>query len=319
MRRTLGWVALVLGFSLIALAPLQRFYVAEQLIGVPKDTYQKSTLEAAGASYFDADTAQMRTGATLVATNTTAGNAKASTDDVTVLDSFTVLEDLSTGKQVEVQVQKAALNRKTSELTNCCGAGIGSQTGFDSSVRQSGLGISWPIADVEKKSYQFFDTTTKRTWPMNFEGEEKIQGLDTYKFVMHVGPTAIAKIDGFSGQLLGLDAKQNYPVDRVYEANVSMWVDPRTGAPVNREQQVTTTLRTSDGTGSMTAASFNLKMTPDSQKALVKTADESAQLISMLRTITPVASLLIGAALAAAGIFLIRRSPGRGRDAAPDA
>jgi hypothetical protein len=308
MRRTLGWVALVLGFSLIALAPLQRFYVAEQLIGVPKNTYQKSTLEATGASYLDTETLQMRTGATLVATNTTAGNAKASTDDTTVLDSFTVLEDLSNGKKVEVQVHKAALNRKTSQLTNCCGAGIGSQTGFDSTVRQSGLGISWPIADVDRKTYQFFDTTTKRTWPMNYEGEEKIQGLKTYKFVMHVGPTPIAKLDSFSGQLLGLDPKKTYAVDRVYEANVSMWVDPRTGSPVNREQQVTTTLRTADGTGSMTAASFHLKMTPDSQKALVQKADDSATLISTLRTITPLASLLIGAALAAAGIVLVRRS-----------
>ncbi|GAA2084330.1 DUF3068 domain-containing protein [Actinomadura alba] len=308
MRRTLGWVALVLGFSLIALAPLQRFYVAEQLIGVPKNTYQKSTLEAPGASYFDTETGQMRTGATLVATNTTAGNAKASTGDTTVLDSFTVLEDLSIGKKVEVQSHKAALNRKTSQLTNCCGAGIGSEAGFDSSVRQSGLGISWPIGDVEQKTYQFFDTTTKRTWPMNFEGKEKIQGLDTYKFVMHVGPTPIAKIDSFSGRLLGLDAEQNYAVDRVYEANVSIWVDPRTGAPVNREQQVTTTLRTSDSTGSMTAASFHLKMTADSQKALVKKADESARLISTLKTITPLASLLIGVALLAAGIVLVRRS-----------
>jgi hypothetical protein len=311
MRRTLGWVALVLGFSLIALAPLQRFYVAGQLIGVPKDTYQKSTLEAPQASYFDPSIGQMRNGVTLVATNTTRGDSKASTGDTTVLDSFTVLEDLSAGKQVEVLAHRAALNRKTAALTNCCGAAVGT----DTTTRQSGIAISWPIADVEKKTYQFFDTTTKRTWPMNFEGVEKVQSLSAYKFVMHVGPTPIAKIENFSGQLLGLDAKKNFTVDRVYESEVSTWVDPRTGSPVNREQKVTTTLRTSDGTGTMTAASFHLKMTPASQKALVKSADDGANLITILKTITPLASLLIGVALLAAGIVLVRRSS-RGRNPA---
>jgi hypothetical protein len=307
MRRGLGWVALVLGFALIAFAPLQRFYAADRLVGLPRDTYQKSTLVASQASYLDTRTGELRNGADLVATSTTRADARASTGKITVLDSFTVVEDPANGTRLDVQAQRAALDRKTSELTNCCGAAVGGDTG----VRQSGLAVSWPIGDVRKKTYDFFDLSTKRTWPMRFDTVERIQGIDAYKFVMHVGPTPVSELPGFPGKPLGLDATKTFTVDRVYESQVTTWVDPRTGSPINREQQVTTMLRTKDGAAAMIAASFTLKMTPDSRRRLAKDSGESALLISAIRTIIPLGALVTGAALLLGGLVLLRRPRGR--------
>jgi hypothetical protein len=107
-------------------------------------------------------------------------------------------------------------------------------------------------------------------------------------------------------------------VDRVFQGTVTAWVDPRTGAPVNQEQKVTQTLRTSDGVDRLVVADLDLKMTPDSQKHLVHTSNGYATQISLVRTIVPygggalgVVLLLLGLALAFTG----RRGAHRGTPA----
>ena len=320
MRRKVGLVLIGLGAFFIALAPLIRFYVAHRVVAAPLDLYTRSTLRADGATYLDAAKMQIQKGATVTATNTNRGDVRAGDNDVAVWDSFTSVEDMTTGTKIETQTQRTVFDRRTGELQS----GRGAQVDGDGSVKQTGIGLFWPIG-TERKSYPYYDTTTKRTWPMNFAGEDHTQGIKTYRFTQSVPPTVTESIKpGIPAALLGLpkaqvvklpgyDKKNDaVAVDRVYQAETTAWVDPRTGGQVNVQRHVTTTLRTSDGVDRLTVGDLDLKMTPDSVKRLVDKSESNAGLISVVETYVPyggvvagVVLLLLGIALAASG----RRRP----------
>jgi Porin PorA len=291
VRRKVGLVLIGAGAFFIALAPLVRFYVVRQLVAAPLNVYEKITLRADNASYLDTTKWKIQKGATVTATNTTRGDVHAGDSRIAVWDSFTSIEDSATNAKIETQVQRAVFDRRTAELRNGRGASVNS----DSTVKQAGVGLFWPV-DVKRKSYPYFDITTKRTWPMTYAGETGVQGIKTYRFVQQIPPTVTDSIKpGVPASLFGMtpaqlakipgyDKKNNaVAVDRVYQSTVTVWVDPRTGAPVNQEQKVTQTLRTSDGIDRLVVADLDLKMIPDSQKHLVDTSDGQATKIALLK------------------------------------
>ena len=329
MRRNVGLVLIGVGAFFIALAPLVRFYVARQLIAAPLNVYEKTTLRADGATYLDTTQWKIQKGATVTATNTTRGDVHAGDGKIAVWDSFTSIEDTAANAKIETQAQRAVFDRRTALLRNGRGASVNS----DGSVKQTGVGLFWPVG-VERKSYPYFDTSTKRAWPMNYAGEEKVQGITTYRFVQQIPPTVTDSIKpGVPASLLGLPAaqvsklpgydKKNHAVavDRVYQSTVTAWVDPRTGAPVNQEQKVTQTLRTSDGVNRLVVADLDLKMTPESQKSLVDTSNSEATKIALVKTWLPYGGGGVGVILVIVGFALVvtaRRRPAH-RAVAPGA
>jgi Porin PorA len=186
MRRKVGLVLIGAGAFFLALAPLVRFYVAQQLVAAPLNVYEKTTLRADDATYLDTAHWKLQKGATVTATNTTRGDVHAGDGKVAVWDSFTSIEDTSANAKIETQAQRAVFDRRTAELRGGRGASVDS----DTNVRQTGVGLFWPVG-VKRKSYPYFDTTTKRAWPMNYEGEEKVQGIKTYRFVQQAGRTRL--------------------------------------------------------------------------------------------------------------------------------
>jgi len=320
VRRKVGLVLIGLGAFFIALAPLFRFYVAHQVVAAPLDLYEKSSLRADGATYLDTAKMAIQKGVTVTATNTTRGDVRAGDGNVAVWDSFTSIEDTTARVKIDTQVQRAVFDRRTGALRN----GHGAQVNSDTNVRQTGIGLFWPIG-TKRKSYPYFDTTTKRTWPMNYAGDDRTQGVRTYRFTQQIPPTVTDTIKpGVPAALFGLtpaalaripgyDKKNNVvAVNRVYQATTTAWVDPRTGAQVNLEQKVTQTLRTSDGVDRLVVGDLDLKMTPDSQKRLVDRSDGDAGLVGVVQTGLPygggaagVVLLLLGLALAISG----RRRP----------
>jgi hypothetical protein len=329
VRRKVGLALIGLGAFLLALAPLVRFYVAHQVIAAPLDIYEKTTLRADNATYLDTTKFKIIKGATITATNTTRGDVHAGDNKVAVWDSFTSVEDVAANAKIETQVQRAVFDRRTAELRN----GRGSQVNSDSNVRQTGVGLFWPV-DVKQKTYPFFDITTKRAWPMTYAGEDRTQGIRTYRFVQAIPPTVTDTIKpGVPASLFalppaqlsklpGYDKKNNaVAVNRVYQATTTVWVDPRTGAPVNQEQQVKTTLRTSDGIDRLVVGDLDLKMTPESQKHLVDRSDSDAKYVVLFRTWLPYGGAAVGLVLLLLGLGLMisgRRRPAHRSDGSTD-
>ncbi|MBW8483600.1 DUF3068 domain-containing protein [Actinomadura parmotrematis] len=297
---------LAAGVCLTALGPLTRFYIAPQLIVAPTDIYQTTTLVAAGATYFDQGALKTVRGATLTYTGTVRGAPGSSTGDTAVWDSFSALEDLDRGTRVTLSTQRFAFDRRTGRLSTCCGAALDG----DTRVRQEGLGLFWPIG-VDRADYPLYDSGTRRAWPARYAGQDTVEGIRTYRFVQHVPPTKVGTVPAMPRSLLGLPAGHGedaaVPADRYYAADVTIWVDPRTGVTVDRHQKVSTVLHGPGGRGTLVAADMDLRMTPKVRADLADKSRDSALTITLLRTVLPLAASGVGLLLTAAALLRPRR------------
>ena len=113
-------------------------------------------------------------GATLNYTVTLRGDPAASTGQTAVWDEFSSLADPKHQVIVQSTYQRAAFDRRTGELRNCCGAALNDNT----RLRVSGIGIPWPIG-TKKTSYRVFDTNTGRSWPATYAGQQRNDGVLT--------------------------------------------------------------------------------------------------------------------------------------------
>jgi hypothetical protein len=295
-----------LGAFLMTFGLLLRFYAAPRLIAAPAGFYITVTLVDPHASYFDQSALTIRRDVTLTYNNTIRGDPAASTGTIAVWDSFTVLEDLKRNIRLNATFQRSAFDRRTGELTNCCGASVND----DTQVRQDGIGVVfWPIG-TQPTTYQVYDTNTKRAWPASYDGTARVQGLLTYRFTQRIPVTVVQQLPGVPTPLLGVRGPARTVVaDRSFQARNTFWVDPRTGVPVNVEERIISVLRGPGGQGSLTVATADLTMTPASQRALAAVARRNAASITTLQRTGPLGGILLGLVLLLAGTFPFRRLP----------
>ena len=117
-----------------------------------------------------------------------------------------------------------------------------------------GLSYRFPF-NTEKKSYPYFDPIAQKPYDANYDGEDDVNGLTTYRFKQNVGYDADGKLvepikyaslydkneDGevtARAELWGLEGDPYEPVKmtRYYAAQRTFWVDPVTGTIVKSEE-----------------------------------------------------------------------------------
>ncbi|MCT7658859.1 DUF3068 domain-containing protein [Mycobacterium deserti] len=117
-----------------------------------------------------------------------------------------------------------------------------------------GLAYRFPF-DTEKKSYSVFDPIAQKAFDANYDGEEDINGLTTYKFSQNVGYDADGKLvepvkyaslfdDDADSQVTarasmwGVPGNPEEPITmtRYYAAQRSFWVDPVSGTVVKKDE-----------------------------------------------------------------------------------
>ncbi|WP_344267792.1 DUF3068 domain-containing protein, partial [Actinomadura napierensis] len=312
MRRS-ALILIGLGAFFLSLAPLMRFYVADRVVLAPLNRYQLTHLESPNSTYFDAATLKTKTGVTLRADNTVRGDVRANNGNnkIAVWDSSTnIFDESKPDDPVQIQNYRIAFDRRTGVLVNCCGVNVDG----DSTVRMSGYGLLFPIGDVEKRDYPFYDMTTKQQVPMRFGAVERVHGLVTYRFTQQIPLTKTASVDTeMPGELLGLGkGSKSQKVDRYTESYNTAWVDPRTGVPVKHRENIRSWVQTRDGKGKMIVAQADLVTVEKDQKSLVGMADREALKIDMVRSYIPAGAVLVGLALLLTGGVL-----GLGRDRTP--
>jgi hypothetical protein len=308
-RPARGWprirpVLAGLGAFLLAFGLLLRFYAAPRLISAPADFYIVVTLADPHASYFDESALITRHDVALTYNDTIRGDPAASTASVAVWDQFTVLEDLKRKIQLIATYQRTAFDRRTGELSNCCGASVND----DTKVRQDGISVVfWPIG-TQQATYQVYDTNTERAWPAVYSGTARVQGLLTYVFTQRIPVTTVQQLAGVPTSLLGLPGpSRNIVADRTFQASNTFWVDPRTGVPVSAEERILSVLHGPGGQGSLAVASADLKMTPASQRSLAEVARQNAASIATVRQTGPLGGIILGVLLILAGTVPFRR------------
>ena len=194
MRRVSTYLLTGLAVFFLAMSVLLRFYVLPGLLVTPLDQFAESFAPGTG-TVFDPATLTERTNVDMVAHRTLQGDVAASTTDRGVWDESSCCSD-SSGKMINTTTDRVAWDRKTAEAINCCNENVdGTPT------KHVGLCYKFPFG-AEKKTYQFFDVTAKRAYPMSYKGSEKIQGLTVYRYEQPIAPVQVGEVE-VPGDLVG--------------------------------------------------------------------------------------------------------------------
>jgi hypothetical protein len=117
-----------------------------------------------------------------------------------------------------------------------------------------GLSYRFPF-NTEKKSYAYFDPIAQKAFDANYDGEDDVNGLTTYRFTQNIGYDADGKLtepikyaslydkneDGevtARAELWGIEGVDPYEpikMTRFYAAQRTFWVDPVSGTIVKAE------------------------------------------------------------------------------------
>ena len=300
MRRNLGTLLIGLGAFLLAFAPLLKFFVAPSVVAVPKDFWQVTTLTDDSASFFDTALDKTYNGVPVAMVSTVRGDPRAARQgSIAVWDIFTVIKREGADNAIALLNMRYVLDRRTGGLINCCGASVNGST----TVKESGLGVVWPVAAVQKKPYLYFDPTTQQAWPMAYQGTEQVGGIIAYRFQQDIPETLVAAIDPINGQYLGLKKQKNVPipVGKYYSGSHTIWVDPRTGIPVAERNRMHAVARGRNGIGQVVLADVDLRTTAASQQQLIALSNRYASKFSAVQGWGPVVLLMSGLVLLLAG------------------
>jgi hypothetical protein len=241
-------------------------------------------------------------------TDTVKGDGAASTSSTAVWNEFTYLYDVTNAKEFQYSSRRAAFDRRTGQLVDCCGAHVGGNT----SIHQSGLsGYVWPIG-AQPKTYHVFDTTLKRPMPYTYAGMSAIHGINVYRFVERVSH-ARAGSQTVPGSLVGSPGQASVTLPEYYTATNTDYVDPRTGAILNVTETQKLTLEDATGTQRLLLFNGTVAMTPQSVQAAVNLDQSGRNKLALLTVILPIAAGVVGLAALVGGILLARRPTGQHR------
>ena len=288
MRRIIGLALAGLGAFLLVAALLSRTYLADQLVKFPLNTYVKTTLLGKDVSYFSPSLVRPVTGATMEVTDTVKGDGAAGSSSTAVWDEFTYLYDITNHEEFQYSTRRAAFDRRTGVLVDCCGANIGG----NSAIRQTGLsGYVWPFG-TQKQTYDVFDTTLLKPIPFRYAGTGTIQGIGVYRFVERVAPTQTGT-QHVPGSLVG-STKQTLTLPQLYAATNTYWVDPRTGGVLNTTQKHKVYLHDASSGKDLLLFNGTLAMTPASVSTAVRLDAPGRTQLDWLEIYGPLIAALAG-------------------------
>lgn len=285
MRKILGPLLLGLGGFLLTTALLVLLWVPGQVKKTPLDVDSLTTLSG-DASYLGSDRAPIK------ATSHSVIDGDASDGKTAVFQTFSCLmwnkdgnaPDCVSGEGEDSQLINAgtdafATDRKTALAVSDQEKYLGNLA-----TTHQGLINKFPF-DVEQKTYPFWDGILDRAVDAVFVAEEKLDGLDTYKFNVNVKDEPAEIASGVQGK---------------YSLDKTLWIDKATGSIIKQvEKQVRVT---ADGAS---ALDLSMGFTDDQVAANIKDAKANGSKLGLIGTLPWIAGLL-GLLSLLAGLVLNR-------------
>lgn len=298
MRKTIGFVLLVLGAALLAVGIVTTTWAPGVVKQTPLDVDTTTRLEGQGAR-LDAETGKLGDARPVRVTSVTQVDSDASSDDVAVFVQYQCVvytdqgdvPDCPTGKDPRIftipEPDKFATDRETALAVDEDG-----HIPDDQQVAQhDGIVNKFPF-DTEEKEYPYWDGLTAQAWPAAFVDNEDVQGVEARHFTVTI---------------------ENEPVDEVapglpgtYSNKVDIWVEPRTGAILRQEQDQQRYLE--DGTQ---VVDLQVAFTDEQVDQFVSDAEENISSLDLVTKTMPLVGFVGGGLLLLAGLavlFLGRRS-----------
>jgi Porin PorA len=185
-----------------------------------------------------------------------------------------------------------------------------------------GLSYRFPF-DTEKKTYPYFDPIAQRAFDANYEGEEDVNGLTTYRFTQNVGyndegelvePIKYASLydneeDGVvtaRASLWGLEGDPDEPITmtRFYAAQRNFWVDPVSGTIVRSEEHANHYYARDELRPEMALADYTVTSTEETVESQVASARDERDRIGLWSRILPITFTAAGLVALVGGALL---------------
>ncbi|GAA1757148.1 MULTISPECIES: DUF3068 domain-containing protein [Streptomonospora] len=297
MRRTVAVVCIALGVCLLALAPMLRFWTADSLMKAPLDYYNKATNRGEDVTYFSAEEMELIEGATVEAYTTVRGDVAASDEQTAVWDQFTWVKDVERDFAISSTYRRAGHDRFTGRGVDCCDASVN-----DEEVEQNGQIFKFPFL-TEKRDYTFFDTTSRTTRPITFEGEEEYHGVDVYRYEQVIDSVKIGERT-LPASLLGMDDEGDVTGDEMYSITRTYWIEPTTGVPIGLSEEQHRGVSV-DGEERLVLFDGTMVWDDETIDGQIESAEQGMLVLPLVRTVIPIICLVAGVVFVAVGGVLL--------------
>jgi hypothetical protein len=328
VRRVVGFVLLGLGVFAVALGLLLRFWAYPQLAKAPLDTKATSVAEGTGITALVIKTVNgapepeildnLNVKATTYVTgDLTKPEVKADGDVAVYVEAIKTVDE-SSGTTINASVRELCFDRFTGEaVAPCEGQYIEVEQrkrevpNKRDVVQQPGLSFKFPFG-AEKQDYRFYDLQLRKAVKAKFDGEDTVQGLDVYRYVMTVPNTRIGERE-VPGSLVDEPDEPTVDADLYYEGKRTLWVEPVTGVIVRGQQEMTQELVPPDKKPGEGTVVFDgtLRLNDKTVNDYVKQAEDGKGQLRLL-TMWPVVMWIAGGVLVVAGLVLLFLRFGRG-------
>lgn len=185
-----------------------------------------------------------------------------------------------------------------------------------------GLAYRFPF-HTEKKTYPYFDPIAQKAFDANYDGEEDVNGLTTYRFVQNVGYDADGKLvepvkyaslydkDEDSvvtarASLWGLPGNPDEPITmtRFYAAQRTFWVDPVSGTIVKAEERANHYYARDPLTPEMALADYKVTSNEQTVESQVNSARDERDRVALWTRILPITFTAAGLVVLIGGALL---------------
>jgi hypothetical protein len=185
-----------------------------------------------------------------------------------------------------------------------------------------GLAYRFPF-DTEKKTYPFFDPIAQKAYDANYDGEEDVNGLSTFRFTQNVGydsnnklvdPVKYASLYGDDADsvvsaralLWGLpgDPEEQITMTRYYAAQRTFWVDPVSGTIVKAEEHGFHYYARDALKPEVTFADYKVTSNEKTVEAQVASARDEGDVVALWGRILPITFTALGLLTLVGGVLL---------------
>lgn len=187
-----------------------------------------------------------------------------------------------------------------------------------------GLSYRFPF-HTKKRSYRYFDPIAQQAYDANYEGEDDVNGLTTYRFAQNIGYDADGKLadpvlypslhghneDGEitaparMWNLDGVAPDEDITMTRYYAVQRSMWVDPVSGTIVKSKVHANHYYARDALRPEMALADYTVTSSEETIEAQVNAARNERDRVALWSRILPITFTAAGLITLLGGVLLL--------------
>jgi hypothetical protein len=292
MRRTLGYTALVLGLTLVFLAPFLLLYAVPRIQKAPTDTDQV-VVSNGFATVFSPKALSLVGPMPVQNLEVLKGDPQASSSTVAVVDYTSHLVRRDNGGSLDFDKEVYAFNRTTGYAANCCGE----------TPKMSGVTLKFPFG-TKQQPYQLWDPSANASFAVSYVRTDDLKGISAYVFSGSSPPTSIGTID-LPNSLVGVQGQGQTTEQRRYQEHTTVWIEPNTGQVLQGEKHIQQWAEDSSGTRVLELADVSVRYSDATVDKFVSDAKKNVKQLKLVKVGIPLFGGIAGVVFVIVGLFLL--------------